>query len=425
MMWRLFILIFAWLLLGVTAQAETKRYASIVVDADTLEIIHARQIDALRFPASLTKVMTLYLTFDALNAGHLQLDSQLPVSRYAARTAPSKLGLRAGQMITVQDLIQAVAVKSANDAAVVLAEKIGGSEAGFAAMMTAKAQSLGMRNSQFYNPHGLPHEGQKTTARDMAKLASAVLNNHRRYYHYFGQKTFRYNGRTYKNTNGLLHNMANVDGFKTGFTAASGYNLIISAQKEGRRLIAIVLGGATGNSRNMHMADLIRRGFKTLGVAPPALAPVTVVSEPVPVLKAPQIASTTKTRKSQAIAKTPVITKAVRLRGRSGAKGLPQSVTVIDGDQTVKLASLSLDNAWSVQVGAFATGAAAQEHLTVLSALPSSGLQPANARVLPLRRGQQILYRSRFTGLSLHEAQEACHALSNLAAGCKIITPGG
>jgi len=226
--------------------ASERRYASIVVDADTLEIIHARQIDELRYPASLTKVMTLYLTFDALNAGTLKLNEPVRVSKIAAQTAPTKLGLREGQSITVENLIQAVAVKSANDAAVVLAERLAGSEAAFAEKMTLKAQSLGMMKTTFMTANGLPHPEQKTTARDMAKLANNILTNHRRYYHYFGQTHFSYGGRSYKNTNGLLHWLEGVDGFKTGFTNASGYNLIISAQRDGRRLIAAVLGGASG-----------------------------------------------------------------------------------------------------------------------------------------------------------------------------------
>lgn len=419
MTWRLRIVILLWLALGlafgISAEAQTKRYASIVVDADTLEIIHARQIDEQRFPASLTKVMTLYLAFDALDAGTLTLDKKLIVSRYAARTPPSKLGLRAGQSLTVKQAIQALAVKSANDAAVVLAEAMGGSEAEFAQMMNAKAASLGMRQSQFFNPHGLPHKDQKTSARDMAKLASAVLNNHRRYYHYFGQKHFRFNGQSYKNTNGLLHNMDVVDGFKTGYTQASGYNLIISAKQDGRRLIAVVLGGASGKSRNSHMADLVKRGFKTMGLAPPkALAPVKVVVEDVPELKTAQMASMRKTQAK------PRAVKAARLRGRSG-----QAVTVIDGQPSVRMASRSQESAWSVQVGAFSTAAAAEAHLRALAGIAAPGLSAHHAKILPLQRGPHKLYGSRFTGLSISEAQAACRALTNLASGCQIILPGG
>lgn len=250
-------------LMATSAWAEG-RYASIIVDADTLDVVHARQIDAPRYPASLTKVMTLHLVFDALDAGTLTLNEQVKVSRNAARTPPVELGLKTGEIITVRELIQSVAVRSHNDSAVVLAERLGGTEARFAEMMTAKARSLGMQRTTFKTANGLPHPEQKTTARDMAKLAHSILTTHYDRYHYFGQTHFR--GK--KNTNALLHDMAEVDGLKTGFTNASGYNLMVSAVRNNRRQIAIVLGGASGKSRNLHMRDLVERGFDVMGVVP-------------------------------------------------------------------------------------------------------------------------------------------------------------
>ena len=250
------------------------RYASIIVDADTQDVIHARQIDSLRFPASLTKVMTLHLVFDALDAGTLKLGERVKVSRTAARTPPVKLGLRRGQTITVDQLIQSVAVRSHNDSAVVLAERLGGTEARFAEMMTAKARSLGMQRTTFKTANGLPHLDQKTTARDMAKLAHSILTTHYDRYHYFGQTHFR----GVKNTNALLHDMAEVDGFKTGYTNASGYNLMVSATRNNRRQIAIVLGGASGKSRNKHMRELVERGFDVMGVVPQAQPPALILA---------------------------------------------------------------------------------------------------------------------------------------------------
>jgi len=384
--------------------ASERRYASIVVDADTLEIIHARQIDELRYPASLTKVMTLYLTFDALNAGTLKLNEPVRVSKIAAQTAPTKLGLREGQSITVENLIQAVAVKSANDAAVVLAERLAGSEAAFAEKMTLKAQSLGMMKTTFMTANGLPHPEQKTTARDMAKLANNILTNHRRYYHYFGQTHFSYGGRSYKNTNGLLHWLEGVDGFKTGFTNASGYNLIISAQRDGRRLIAAVLGGASGKSRNTHMQDLVERGFDIMGVKPVTSMPkVNIVREPVPKMKAPQIA----------------IAQAVRLRGRDS-----KPVNIVTGDGPDQLAPLKLSEAqfednWAIQIGAFLHKKQAEEQLDAVSGLHD--LSKKQGYIRPLIRNGQTLYRARYEGLSIKEAQTACKALANLATGCLIM----
>lgn len=249
--------------LGVAPGAHAQdagRYASIIVDAQNLEILHARQIDAQRHPASLTKIMTLYLTFEALERGQITLDKAVPVSAHAASTAPVKMGLRRGQKVRIDTLIQAVAVRSSNDAAVVLAEAVGGSEVQFVERMNAAAFSLGMRRTTFRNPHGLPDGKQVTTARDMAKLAIATRNRFPQFYHYFGQTHFR--GR--ESTNKLLKERRDVDGFKTGYTNASGFNLVISAVREEGRIIAVVLGGASSGSRNSHMSDLIDRGFEVM-----------------------------------------------------------------------------------------------------------------------------------------------------------------
>lgn len=384
------------------AADSPRRYASIVVDADTLEIVHARQIDELRYPASLTKVMTLYLTFDALNTGTLKLNDPIRVSANAARMPPTKLGLRAGQTITAENLIQAVAVKSANDAAVVLAEHLAGSEAAFTEQMTAKARSLGMIKTTFKTANGLPHPDQKTSARDMAKLASNILNNHRRYYHYFGQQRFRYNGRTYKNTNGLLHWLEGVDGFKTGYTRDSGYNLIVSAQRDGRRLISVVLGGASGASRNSHMQDLIERGFDVMGVAPvQSLPPVTVKREPVATPKAPQIAATAK------------VPQVVRLRG------INKKTVTVSNDQSLNLSESGSPDVWGVQIGAFLNKTQAENQISSVRGLHV--FANAKANISPLTRNGQTLYRARFEGLTVKDAQAACKLLANMASGCLIV----
>ncbi len=396
-MWRVVLISLLLWALSVPVLAAERRYASIVVDADTLEIIHARQIDELRYPASLTKVMTLYLTFDALNAGTLKLKEPIRVSKVAARTPPSKLGLKAGQTITVENLIKALAVKSANDAAVVLAERLAGSEAAFAQQMTAKARSMGMMKTTFKTANGLPHPDQQSSARDMAKLASNILNNHRRYYHYFGLTHFSYNDRSYKNTNGLLHWLEGVDGFKTGYTRASGYNLIISAQREGRRLIAVVLGGASGKSRNQHMQDLVERSFSVLGVAPvESLPPVSVVREDLPKQLKPELA----------------INNVVRLRGRDN-----KTITVGARDKTIKFANNASDESWGIQVGAFLRKDEAQAQIDAVAGV--TGIKDGQIR--PLRRNGQTLYRARYEKLSISRAQSACKALAKLSTGCLIV----
>ncbi|MEL6474537.1 MAG: serine hydrolase [Pseudomonadota bacterium] len=245
-----------------TAHAE--KYASIVIDAETDTVLHARHADAPRYPASLTKVMTLYMLFDELKAGRLSLDDRLSVSRTAASQPPSNIRLRAGSTIRVSDAISALVTKSANDVAVVVAEHIGGSETRFARLMTVKAADLGLTNTVFRNASGLPDTQQLSTARDMARLAEAMLEDHADYYHYFETKRFAYGGRTYKNHNELLGDVEGVDGIKTGYTRASGFNLMASAKRDGNRVIAVMLGGHTSKSRNSHVTDLIEAAYTAI-----------------------------------------------------------------------------------------------------------------------------------------------------------------
>ncbi len=379
------------------AYKPTGRYASIIVDTDNLDILHARQIDELRYPASLTKVMTLYLAFDALDSGQLRLEEEVKVSSTAARTPPVDIGLQAGEMVSVDTLLQAIAVRSANDAAVVLAERLGGSEAGFAELMTAKARSLGMSQTTFKTANGLPHPEQLTTARDMAKLANAVLVNHRRHYHYFGLKTFTFNGRTYRNTNRLLRDREDVDGFKTGYTRDSGYNLIVSAQQNGRRLIAVVLGGASGASRNSHMSDLVDRGFDVMGVKPQTIK-IAEVPETAP---APPTATEST--------KTPSI---LRLRGQNEPIFVPAASSQFHG-QGLRLPSGN----WSVQLGLFDQENAASAHLESFALLPDL----ADATPALIQRGSGVA--ARMTGLSAQSARAACKALVKTRHGCLIIGP--
>ena len=258
-------LLFASALFAPTAYAE--KYASIVIDMDTHEVLHARNADEPRYPASLTKVMTLYMLFDALEAGEVTLDEPLMVSRYAANQAPSSLRLRPNTSITVRDAIGALVTKSANDVAVVVAERLGRTETRFAQLMTVKAQSLGLENPRFVNASGLPDNRQLSTARDLAILAEAMIVNHGESYHYFSNPRFSWAGKTYKNHNELLNTVDGVDGIKTGYTRASGFNLMTSAKRDNHRIIAIMLGGSTSKSRNAHVAALVEAAFDS-GTAP-------------------------------------------------------------------------------------------------------------------------------------------------------------
>lgn len=251
------------LLVAMAPSAIAEKYASIVVDADTNEVLHARHADAPRYPASLTKAMTLYMLFDALKAGEVQFTERLPVSRHAASQPPSSLGLRPGSTISVRDAIDALITKSANDVAAVVGERLGGTESRFATLMTAKAKSLGMNNTVFRNASGLPDTQQLSTARDMAILAEHLLEDHADYYHYFSRASFSWGKRSYKNHNNLLKSVDGVDGIKTGYTRASGFNLMASAKRDGRRVIAIMFGGSTSKSRDAHVTDLIEAAYKS------------------------------------------------------------------------------------------------------------------------------------------------------------------
>ncbi|GAB5455741.1 MAG: hypothetical protein Hens2KO_19700 [Henriciella sp.] len=249
--------------LGFTPSATAEKYASIVVDLERDEVLHARHADAPRYPASLTKAMTLYMLFDAMKAGEVRLHEKLPVSRAAAKQPPSSLRLRAGATITTKQAINALITKSANDVAVVVAERLGGTEARFATLMTAKANAMGMENTTFKNASGLPNSQQLSTARDMAVLAERLLEDHADYYGYFSNKKFSWGRSTYKNHNRLIGTVEGVDGIKTGYTRASGFNLMTSAKRRGRRVVAIMFGGSTARSRDQHVTDLVEAAYKS------------------------------------------------------------------------------------------------------------------------------------------------------------------
>ena len=238
----------------------------IVLDADTGRVLSESNADAITYPASLTKMMTLYLTFEALNTGRLRLDQYLPVSVAAASKQPTKLGLRPGDAVSVQDLILGIVTRSANDAAAVLAEGIGGSEPAFAELMNRKAEQLGMRATFYHNASGLPDPEQHTTARDTAQLALALYHDYPREYRYFSTREFDFRGTTIYGHDHLLDWYPGADGIKTGFINASGFNLATSAARGGHRLIGVVLGGHSASSRDREMAALLDQGFETLGV---------------------------------------------------------------------------------------------------------------------------------------------------------------
>lgn len=236
-------------------------YAAIVVDANTGKTLQETNADSLRHPASLTKVMTLYLLFERLDAGKIKLGTLMPVSEHAAAQAPTKLGLRPGQHISVEDAIRGLVTRSANDAAVVIAEAIGGDERTFAEMMTAKARALGMSRTTYVNASGLPDDDQVTTARDQALLGRLIAERFPTYYTYFSTPSFVFRGEEIRNHNHLLGSVQGVDGIKTGYTHASGFNLVTSVRRNGRHIVAVVMGGSSAGARDARMRELIDAHF--------------------------------------------------------------------------------------------------------------------------------------------------------------------
>ncbi|MEH2573159.1 D-alanyl-D-alanine carboxypeptidase [Bradyrhizobium sp. AZCC 1708] len=246
----------------VARESYSPQFSSIIVDGNSGAVLASNNPDGIRRPASLTKIMTLYLLFERLESGKMKLDTEMEVSEHASEQAPTKLGLRPGQTLKVEDAIKGLVTRSANDAAVVVAEAIAGDEAEFARLMTRKARALGMSKTTYRNASGLPNDEQLTTARDQATLGRAIQDRFPRYYRYFATTVFNYRGQSIRNHNRLLGNVEGVDGIKTGYTRASGFNLVSSMRRGNRHLIGVVLGGRSGGSRDATMRNLLAENLE-------------------------------------------------------------------------------------------------------------------------------------------------------------------
>lgn len=244
--------------------ANSPRFAALVVNAKTGQILYEKNAGEIRYPASLTKMMTLYLTFDALKKGKLSMDGTLPVSEKAASQPQTNIALEEGDRLPVRTAIESVIVRSANDSAMVLSEALGETSWNFALMMTKKARALGMKNTVFRNPNGLPDNGQYTTAYDMAKLGIALRRDFPEYYPMFKLQSFSYNGITYPGHNRVMEKYEGADGIKTGYIRASGFNLVTSVKKNGYNLVAVIMGGRTASDRDTAMINLLDRTFAQL-----------------------------------------------------------------------------------------------------------------------------------------------------------------
>jgi D-alanyl-D-alanine carboxypeptidase (penicillin-binding protein 5/6) len=401
--------------------AQSPKYAAIVVDANTGEVLYAKSADSPRFPASITKVMTLYLTFEALSEGRIHQDDLITVSAHAAAQAPTKLGLRPGEQITVDDAMRAIAVKSANDMAVALAEYLGGSEERFAALMTLRGQELGMTNTRYVNASGLPDSRQISSARDIAILSRAVMRDFPQYYSYFSIKSFTFRGETMTNHNHLLGQMPGVDGLKTGFTSASGFNLAASATRNGKRLIAVVLGGSSVAGRDNHMEDLLDTGFDVLArrdrgevitvaqslfEAPPqsgqVYRPTTEQGDSdqdgIQIVLADNPAA--PVTRMQPIADPPAPLRAVPAKKPAPAR--------------------KPAGQWGVQVGAFKDRGQARAELGRLRKRFDAVLADAEGQVADKVGGY---FRVQFDGMTADAARDACKALKAKRQVCMVLAP--
>jgi len=399
--------------------------ANIVVDYESGRVIHESNADRTTYPASLTKMMTLYMVFEAMEQNRLKLTERLPVSAYAAGRAPTKLGLAAGETIVLQHAILGVVTKSANDAAAVIAERIGGSEEQFAEMMTDRAHRLGMVDTTFRNASGLPHRSQVTTARDMAILSVALLRDFPQYYKFFSTDTFTYKGVTYNNHNHLKGRYEGMDGIKTGFINASGFNLAASVERNGRRLVAVVMGGASARSRDAFMENLLDANYQRMARPDQArtiLASAESLMPPSPADPRPRIIRVA-TDKSE----SPHLEAGI---GSAAIAGLAKSEIAALNRLARKVAATeepapraARSSQWAVQLATFSTkGAAHQAIAKATRAMPA--LKQSQGTVHAARINKKTVYKAKFTGLGEDAARQACVKLKPMAT-CTVMPADG
>jgi D-alanyl-D-alanine carboxypeptidase len=397
-----------------------ERYAALVVDASTGRVIHEHAPDELRYPASLTKMMTLYLTFEAMAQGKLNFQTVLTISGHAAEQGPTKLGLRPGQTLNVHEAVLGLITLSANDAAVALAEAIGGSEERFAELMTRKAQYLGMAQTVYRNANGLPDPDmeQHTTPRDQAKLALRLMRDFPDQYPLFSTQEFRFRGAVYGNHNHLLKQYPGTDGFKTGYINASGFNLVASARRDGHRLIGVVFGGPTSATRDRRMMQILDHGFATLeGNAGPLVA-IHQIHNANAVRMAAR-ARDTETEEGDSGDDTPAAAPARPAPTRlAQAKAAPKPQTVASLPQNLTAGD------WAIQVGAFRTKNSAEQQIKLVrQAVPA--LASLKVAVLPDRAKKPRNHRAQLIGLSEKDAEAACQVLTSRDMPCLRVEPSG
>jgi D-alanyl-D-alanine carboxypeptidase len=444
------------------AKSKVKRTpptaAAIIVDAESGSVLYDSNSGARTYPASLTKMMTLYLLFEAIEAKQVKLDDMLPVSAHAAVQPATDLGLRPGQSISVEKAILGLIVHSANDVAVVVGEALGGTESQFAAKMTKKARELGMTSTQYRNASGLPDPGQVTNARDMAILARALITRFPGFYPYFATESFTYGGRVYTTHNHVVENYPGADGLKTGYIRASGYNVATSAIRNGRRIIAVVMGGRSAYARDAQMMALLDQGFALATTMPktmvasaalpqaPTTAPAAQASKTAKTLGAPTLLMPTTAKPTAETVKAAAVVQqadAARLAPRAPlgdlAQGAAAAVPVAEPLQdsvVVQVASIEPTAApattdskskpatakgrWGIQVGAFNAYDMALNAAKRASKRVAKLVKDAQVVVDEASKGKTTLYRARLVGLTKQNAHSACRQLKAKAIDCMV-----
>jgi D-alanyl-D-alanine carboxypeptidase (penicillin-binding protein 5/6) len=393
--------------------ASESKYAAIVVDAKSGEVLYANHADSPRYPASLTKMMTLYLTFEALSSGKLKLDDRVPFSPHASAQSPTKLNVPAGESISVADAIQGMAILSANDAAMAMAEKLGGSESRFTALMTLRARELGMQNTNFANPNGLPDTRNLSSARDLAILSRALMRDYPQYYHYFSQAGFSFRGRWINGHNHLLGH--GVDGLKTGYTRTSGFNIAISGVRDNRRLVVVVMGGPSVASRDQNAEDLLLTGFAVLDRRAKGDMSFTVaqnLSEPLatgPIQRPPSEQGDGDQDNLKIV-----------LASATPPKGSTK-LEVIEPRRASKLqraeSRREARGGYSVQVGEFRSKAEAHRQIAFVQG--RFGRHLGDAEGSADHQGRR--YRTVFSGMSEGEARATCRAMHARRLACEVM----
>ncbi len=433
-----------------SASATPTVAASIVLDMNAGTILHSQSADTPRYPASLTKVMTLYVLFGYLKAGKIKLNTDLVVTQHAASQAPTKLGLKPGSTIKTSDAIKALVTHSANDAAAVIAENIAGTEENFGRLMTQTARNMGMKNSTFRNASGLPNPDQVTTARDMAILAVRVIRDYPEYYGVFETRSFSFRGRNYRNHNKLLYGYKGTDGIKTGYTRASGFNLTASVKRDDKHLVAVVLGGKTGAQRDAFMRALLDKNLPKasapkpqsrslvatlMGKSAPAKKPAFALAEPTPPAPPPPPVK----KPTYALAEAaPALSAPAKAPAKPPAKALVKQASMPmpgdDGlDAEIIQASLApepapqrakrsgVDGAFQVQVGAYMSQGDAENRLGMVQQRAPDLLDGHLPFTQSFLKDEREWFRARFAGFSEEKARNTCAALKQRSLDCVVM----